>query len=313
VLRASDTGYGVMLPSFDPFRTGAPPLLQGAELAEELGFDSGWVGDHLSFHPPTFDALAALAAVAGRTSRLVLGTGVLLLPMRHPVWTAKQVATVDALAQGRLLFGVGVGGENPAEYEAAGVPVAERGRRLDEGLEIVGALLRGEPVDHPGPLLPTRSPALEPAPAVPPPLVVGGRSEAALRRAARVAEGWLGVWMSASRVRSVRERLVELAGEFGRQPCTPLLMVFVHVTGGPGDDHMEAGRAEAAAFVKGQYGLPFARLERWVLVGDEAHVAEGLSALRAAGVEGFVLLPAAADPLVQYRRLAAVRKLIDQT
>jgi alkanesulfonate monooxygenase SsuD/methylene tetrahydromethanopterin reductase-like flavin-dependent oxidoreductase (luciferase family) len=306
VASVSDTGFGVMLPSFDPFRTGAPPLLAGAELAEELRFDSGWVGDHLSFHPPVLDALAALAAVAARTERLVLGTGVLLLPMRHAVWTAKQLATVAALAPDRLLFGVGVGGENPAEFEAAGVPVAERGRRLDEGLEIVTALLRGEAVDHPGPLLPTRSPALEPAPAVPPPLVVGGRSEAGLRRAARAADGWLGVWMSARRVQEARRRLDALAVEYGRPPVGLLLMVFVHVT-----DDVEAGLAEAAAFIRGQYGLPFERLERWVLVGDEADVAAGLSELRAAGVEGFVLMAAAADPLGQYRRLATARTLID--
>lgn len=307
MLDVADTGFGVMLPSFDPFRTGAPPLLAGAELAEELGFDSGWVGDHLSFHPPVLDALVALSAVAARTERLVLGTGVLLLPMRHAVWTAKQLATVAALAPGRLLIGVGVGGENPAEFEAAGVPVEERGRRLDEGLEIVMGLLRGEAVDHPGPLLPTRSPALEPVPAVLPPLVVGGRSDAALRRAARTADGWLGVWMSGRRVREVRLRLHELAAEYDRPPVGLLLMVFVHVT-----DDVVAGRAEAAAFVRGQYGLPFENLERWTVVGDVAHVAARLAELRAAGVDGFVLMAASADPLGQYRRLADVRILLDR-
>ncbi|WP_298800859.1 LLM class flavin-dependent oxidoreductase [uncultured Pseudonocardia sp.] len=309
--RVTDTGFGVMLPSFDPFRTGAPPLLAGAELAEELGFDSGWVGDHLSFHPPVLDAVSALAAVAARTERLVLGTGVLLLPLRDAVWTAKQLATVDALAPGRLLVGVGVGGENPAEFEAVGVPVAGRGRRLDEGIAILTALLRGDPVDHPGPLLPTRSPALEPTPAAPPPLIVGGRSDAALRRAASTAEGWLGVWMSARRVREVRSRLDELAVDCGRPPVASQLMVFVHVTVDASPAAVEAGRIEAAAFVRGQYGLPFERLDRWVLVGDPAHVAAGLAELRAAGAGGFVLMAAAADPLEQYRRLAVARTLID--
>jgi len=131
VVRVDRAGFGVMLPTFDPFRTGPPPLARGAALAEDLGFDAGWVGDHLAFHPPVMDALGALCAAAASTRTLLLGTGVLLLPMRHPVWTAKQVATVDALAPGRVLLGVGVGGENPAEWEAAGVPVRERGRRLD--------------------------------------------------------------------------------------------------------------------------------------------------------------------------------------
>jgi probable F420-dependent oxidoreductase len=300
---ASGCGFGVMLPSFDAFRQGTPPLVAGAELAEELGFDSGWVGDHLSFHPPVLDALTALSAAAARTTRLVLGTGVLLLPLRDAVWTAKQVATIDALAPGRFLLGVGVGGENPAEYEAVGVPLTERGRRLDEGITIVRAALRGEPVDHPGPLLPTRAPALEPVPAQPVPIVVGGRSEAALRRAARVGDGWLGVWMSARRLAAVGERLAELG-----RPGLPLsLMVFVHVT-----SDATAGHAEAAAFVDGQYGLPYEHLSRWAVVGDEAHVAAELGALRAAGATGFVLVPAARDLLGQYRRLAAVRDVLKE-
>ncbi|RTL69775.1 MAG: LLM class flavin-dependent oxidoreductase [Pseudonocardiaceae bacterium] len=306
MVQPSDAGFGVMLPSFDPFRRGRTPVVDGAALAEELGFDSGWVGDHLSFHPPLLDALTALTAAAVRTERLVLGTGVLLLPMRNAVWTAKQLASIDALAPGRLLFGVGVGGENPAEWEAAGVSTAGRGARLDEGLDIVTGLLRGEAVDHPGPLLPTRSPALEPAPATPPPLVVGGRSEAALRRAARRGDGWLGVWMSANRVAAVRAQLDGFAAEYGRPSPTPLLMVFVHVTDGPGG--LDTGRAEVAGFVKGQYGLPIERLERWVLVGDTDHVAKGLDELVAAGVQGFVLMPAASDPLEQFRRLARVRE-----
>lgn len=310
MVQVTDAGFGVMLPSFDPFRTGRIPLVEGAVLAEELGFDAGWVGDHLSFHPPVLDAICALAAVAPATRRLVLGTAVLLLPLRNPVWTAKQVATVSVLAPDRLIVGVGVGGENPDEFQAAGVPVGERGRRLDESIEIVGRLLRGEAVDHPGPLLPTRSPALEPAPAVAPPLVVGGRSDAALRRAARHGDGWLGVWISPRRVAEVRERLVEMAQEYGRPPCRLQLMVFVHVCEPGGHD---VARTEAAAFVRGQYGLPFERLSKWVLVGTDDEVAESLAALRDAGVESFVLMAAAADPLEQYRRYAAVRTLLDRT
>jgi alkanesulfonate monooxygenase SsuD/methylene tetrahydromethanopterin reductase-like flavin-dependent oxidoreductase (luciferase family) len=305
VLTVANTGFGVMLPSFDPFRQGPPPLAAGARLLEELGFDSGWVGDHLQFYPPLLDSLTALAGAATVTERLVLGVGVLLLPMRHPVWTAKQVASIATLAPDRFIFGVGVGGENPAEWEAAGVPVAERGRRLDESLEIVGALLRGEPVDHPGPLLPVRSPALEPIPASPVPLVVGGRSEAGLRRAARVGDGWLGVWMSAKRLAETRARLHEYAAEYDRPPCRIVQMVFVHVT-----DDATAGQAEAFAFAQGQYGPAAEALSRWTLVGDAARVADGLAEWRDAGAEGFVVVPAARDILGHYHRLAKVRDLL---
>jgi alkanesulfonate monooxygenase SsuD/methylene tetrahydromethanopterin reductase-like flavin-dependent oxidoreductase (luciferase family) len=140
-------------------------------------------------------------------------------------------------------------------------------------------------------------------------MVVGGRSDAALRRAARVAEGWLGVWISPRRVAEVRQRLDELAAEYGRPPCRLVLMVFVHVCE-PGGH--EAALAEAAAFVQGQYALPFEQLRKWVLVGTEDEVADGLAALRDAGAESFVLTAAAADQLEQYRRFAAARSLLDR-
>lgn len=301
-LTVGDAGFGVMLPNFDPVRRGTPPLLAAARLAEELEFDSGWVGDHLSFHPPVLEPCGALAAVAAVTRRLRLGTGVLLLSMRNPVWTAKQLGTVAALAPDRLIVGVGVGGENPAEFEAAGYSVAQRGGRLDEAIAVVEALLRGEPVDHRGPLQPVRSPVLEPVPSSRPPLVVGGRSAPAVRRAARVADGWLGVWLEPDRVRRAVDALQGHAEEFARPVCTTLMMVFVHVT-----DDVPAGRRELERFVAGQYGLPVEAIERWCVVGDEERVAEALAELRAAGAEGFVIMPAAVDPLAQYERLAEVR------
>jgi alkanesulfonate monooxygenase SsuD/methylene tetrahydromethanopterin reductase-like flavin-dependent oxidoreductase (luciferase family) len=306
-LSARDAGFGVMLPSFDPLRQGHPyPLLAGARLAEELGFDTGWVGDHLAYHPPTLDALCALSAVAAVTDRLRLGTGILLLPMRNLAWTAKQLATVGSLAPDRFFFGVGVGGEGPEEFEAAGYPTAGRGARLDEGLEVVDALLRGQPVDHSGPRVTIRSPALAPVPPAHPPLVVGGRSDAALRRAARVGDGWLGVWMDVPRLRRSLESLGAMAEEFGRPRPSPLLMVFVNVT-----DDEALGRDETDRLVKGQYGLPLEALERWTVIGPEAVVAARLAEFREAGAEGFVLLPTSPDPLAQYERLAKVRALLD--
>lgn len=306
-VRVEEAGWGVMLPSFDPLRTGHTPVAAAARAAEDLGFDTGWVGDHLCFHPPVLDALTALGVAAGATERLSLGTGVLLLPLRHPVWTAKQVGTLSALAGPRILLGVGVGGENAVEWEAAGVPHRDRGRRLDEALDVIGPLLRGRPVEHDGPLLPVRAPVLEPVPTSPPPLVVGGRSDAALRRAARAGDGWLSVWMSPERLRAARARLAALAVEHGRPTPSVIHMVFVHVT----DDHA-AGRREAAAFVTGQYGLQLERLERWLVLGDRDEVAAALVAFRDAGADGFVLVPAAADVVGQFHRLAEVRHRVDR-
>jgi alkanesulfonate monooxygenase SsuD/methylene tetrahydromethanopterin reductase-like flavin-dependent oxidoreductase (luciferase family) len=197
-------GFGLMLPSFDPYRLGRWSLLEAAESAERLGFDSGWAGDHLQYHAPVLEPYGALAAVAARTRRLRLGFAEMLLALRSPVWVAKQLATLEALAPGRVVLGAGVGGENPAEFEAAGVPLRERGRRVDEALEVVGRLLEGGPLDHRGPLYPVRTPGLEPVPGRRLPLVVGGRSEAAMARAARVADAWMGVWLSPERVAAAR-------------------------------------------------------------------------------------------------------------
>jgi alkanesulfonate monooxygenase SsuD/methylene tetrahydromethanopterin reductase-like flavin-dependent oxidoreductase (luciferase family) len=99
--------------------------------AEALGFDSVWVGDHLAFHNPTLDVLDALSYVAALTRRVRIGSCVYLLALRHPTIAAKQVASLDVLAGGRVVFGVGVGGEFPKEFEAAGIPHGERGARVD--------------------------------------------------------------------------------------------------------------------------------------------------------------------------------------
>ncbi|MCF7550781.1 LLM class flavin-dependent oxidoreductase [Pseudonocardia sp. WMMC193] len=295
-----------MLPSFDPLRLGPPYLLlPGARLAEELGFDTGWIGDHLAYHPPTFDALCAASAVAAVTTRLRLGTGVLLLPMRQPVWTAKQLATVASLAPDRFFLGIGVGGEGEAEFEAAGFSTAGRGRRLDESLEVVEALLRGQPVDYHGRQVAVRSPALAPVPPAHPPVIVGGRSDAALRRAARVGDGWLGVWLDLPRFRRALDTLAECAAGFGRPRPTVLFMLFVHVTD---DEH--AARDEVTRFVRGQYGLPFEALERWIVIGSAGRVAQQLAEFRDAGAEGFAIVTTAEDPMRQYEHLADVRALL---
>ena len=109
-----------------------------------------WVGDHVSFAVPILDPLLQLAQAAVVSRRLTLGTSVYLLPLRHPAPVAKQVATLDHLTEGRLIFGVGVGGEFPKEYEVCGVPHNERGARLAEGVAVMRKLWTGEKVSHDG-------------------------------------------------------------------------------------------------------------------------------------------------------------------
>ena len=132
--RRTEPATGPWLPKIDE-------LTRLVELVDRCGYDSLWVGDHISFAVPVLDPLLQLAQAAMVSRRLTLGTSVYLLPLRHPAPVAKQVATLDHLTEGRLIFGVGVGGEFPREYEVCGVPRNERGARLSEGITLLRQLL----------------------------------------------------------------------------------------------------------------------------------------------------------------------------
>lgn len=282
------TRWGVLLPTFDPLRTGrTPPVAAAAADAERLGFDAVWVGDHLLCPAPVLDAAMCLASAATVTERVDLGFSVMLLALRPPAWAAKQIATLQALSGGRVRLGVGVGGEFPQEFAAAGVPVRERGRRLDAALTQLPALLAGRA-------------GLEPAMPVPP-VLVGGRSDAALLRAARFGDAWLPMWVSPKTVARRAEQLSELAAEHGRPAPALALLLGVHV-----DEDVARGRAQAEAHMQGQYGMPLERVARWTAIGGVQATAESLQAYRAAGVSEFALMPLGQRSREQIERLAEV-------
>lgn len=292
---------GVMLPTFDPYGLGRYPVAEAARAAETLGFADVWAGDHLAYHAPSLDCPVALAAAATATKRVRVGSAVLLGPLRPPALVARETAALDRLSEGRFVLGLGVGGENPAEYEAVGVDPRERGARLDDLIEVLPQLWSGEPVRFRGRVLDLRVPPLRPLPLQRPgPAVfVGGRSSAARRRAARCADGWLPVWMSAARLREEVVQLGEDAAAAGR-PCPSVrLMVFVNVGDDPG-----RCRREAAALVRAQYDLPLEDLERWTVLGEAARLEDALGAAREAGADGFVLHAASPDWSAQYERWA---------
>lgn len=155
--------------------------LGDSELAEALGFDSVWVGDHVLWHTPAPDPAVLLGALAARTSRVRIGSGVMLAALRPPVVIAKQAATLDLLSGGRFVLGVGAGGENPAEFEAVGIDVHERGARLDETITICRALWSQPSVTFSSKHYTLRGARFDLPLATPggPPIWVGGRSHAA--------------------------------------------------------------------------------------------------------------------------------------
>jgi probable F420-dependent oxidoreductase len=177
-----------------------------AQTAEELGYDSLWAGEHLSFHNPILDLTVALSTFAAHTSRITIGAGVVLLPLRHPSLVAKAFGSLDWLSGGRVVLGVGVGGEGGKDFEAAGVPVEERGARTDEAIAALRVLLAGGAGSFSGRFFRFDGISIEPNGT--PPIWVGGRSKPALRRAASV-DGWMPIWVSADRFARASKQLPE--------------------------------------------------------------------------------------------------------
>jgi probable F420-dependent oxidoreductase len=238
-------GLGMLHPS---------AFVSAAEAADRAGFESVWLPEHLVFpvemggspfpgddHPPVppetplFDVFAYLAYLAARTERVKLGTWVYLLGLRHPFVAARAVATLDGVSGGRAVVGVGAGWLRQ-EWSAAGLDPRSRGRRLDEALDVCRKLWTDAVIEHHGRFYDFDPVRFEPKPVQRPhpPVLAGGESEAALARAARTCDGWIGVphtpESAAARVVELRRRLESA----GRDPDA-----FEYVAGatvhGPGD------------------------------------------------------------------------------
>src|SRR3984957_12194589 len=181
------------------------------------GIDYICCGDHVSFFGGTgFDGLVQAAALSMLHPALPVHTGVSLLPLRHPVLVARQLADIARMAPGRLVFGTGIGGEDRHEVAICGVDPATRGLRMDECLAIVRQLLTGKAVTFRGTFFNLDEAIIAPAPAEPVPIIVGGRSDAAIRRAGRLGDGWLGIWNSPRRFSVAVEMAAEEAARVGR-------------------------------------------------------------------------------------------------
>ncbi|GAA0639054.1 hypothetical protein GCM10010174_71350 [Kutzneria viridogrisea] len=217
-----DVATGVSLPLAQP---DTPTVPAAAATVEALGFDSVWVGDHLATGRPLLDSVVALATAAGATTRVGLGFGVLQVALRHPAWLAKQVASLQHVSGGRLLLGVGAGGEVAEEWTAAGIPRRTRGQRTDQILAMLPDLLAGKPTTL---ITEPDAPMVTLAPEVPmPPLWVGGGSPAALRRAARYGDGWLASMITPADLRARTAELADLAARMDRPTPRVGALVFL--------------------------------------------------------------------------------------
>lgn len=223
--------FGVALGALNPHF-----FLDATLEAEKLGYESVWLPEHLVFptemdgspfpgddHPPVppgtpvFDAFAYLSYLAGRTRRIRLGTNVYLLGLRHPFVAARAVQTLDIVSDGRAEVGIGAGWLRE-EWTAAGLDPATRGRRLDEALSVCKRLWTEEVVEHRGDFYEFAPVMFEPKPVQRPhpPVHAGGESQAALRRAARSCNGWLGLHHTLESVAAPIAELTSLRAAFGR-------------------------------------------------------------------------------------------------
>jgi probable F420-dependent oxidoreductase len=298
--------YDFSLPEHRPITFDA--LRPWAVRAEELGFDSVWISDHFFLSLARYggadeplgslEPLTALAAIAGSTRRVRLGTLVLCAPFRHPALLAKAATAIDLASDGRFDLGIG-SGWYADEFERFGLPFGTIGERfaiLEEQLEVLGPLLEGRTVEHPGPRYPMHEARNLPEPAQRPrpPIWVGGKGGPRLLRAiARRADGWNTVWRWSPADYADRLRDLErICDEVGRDPATVRRSVGLSTI--VGEDHADLERRIDFLRDWGP-GLATAtreELSTHALVGTPEEVAERIAVFDELGVEELILTPA---------------------
>lgn len=262
-----------------------------ARAAEDAGYDGLATGEHLFFHGPHPNGFVALAAAAGATSHIRLLTSLTLLPLYPAALAAKLATTLDQVSGGRFDLGVGVGGEYPAEFEAAGVDVRQRGARTDEALELLQRLWAGGPVDFAGRFTRVSGQALQPGPVQPggPPIWLGGRSPAAIRRAGRFGDVWMPYMYTPEQVATSLTEVRAAAEQAGRDPAAVRGAVFCW---GGVDADAARSRQEVVEGVSAVYQQDFDRLaDRYLLHGDADRVVARALEYAAAGAETLVFSP----------------------
>lgn len=258
---------------------------------ERLPLDSLWVGGHVASRNPSPEPLMQLARLAARTDRVRIGTSILSLPLYPPALVAKQTADIDQASGGRLILGVGVGGEYPQEFRACGVPINERGRRADEAIPLLRRLWSGNELTHDGPMYPMTDVRIIPTPLQigGPPIVVGGRKDPAMRRAAQLGDGWMPYLYSpqryassVARIRSLAELLSRDLEEFGWYA-----FLFVNI-----DDDGRAAREEAARSLGSMYNQDLHQMiDHVAAVGTVDEVRSRVQAFVDAGARHFIFTP----------------------
>lgn len=240
----------------------------------KVGVDHLFMADHVSFHDGSgTDGFIEIAALSQLHPSLGVMISIYLLPLRHPLPVARQLATMHKVAPGRMMFGIGIGGEDRHEVEVCGVDPKTRGKRTNESLHILRGLMAGETVTYKGEILQVENARIKPTIGDSIPIIVGGRSNAALKRTSQYGDGWIASWCSVERFKEALKMIDETAIACGRhvnwqhgyQPWV-----------GVADTKAEA-RSIVAKEMEGFYKIPFEKFEKYTPYGTPADVADHLA------------------------------------
>ncbi len=254
----------------------------------ESGFDHIFMADHVSFRNGSgTDGFVEVAALSQLDPRVGVMISIYLLPLRHPLPVARQLASMARIAPGRMIFGVGIGGEDRHEIEICGVDPKRRGIRANESLEIIRGLLNGDAVSFSGVEFNISDAIIRPTPKKSIPIIVGGRSDAALTRAAKYSEGWIGVWCSSERFRNAINIVDAEAEEYGRSNVD-WCHGYQPWVGLDAKDSKKAFESVKRG-MENFYRIPFEKFERYTPSGTPTEVAEKLAPYVEAGCKVFNL------------------------
>ena len=297
----------MFLPRGDP-DGGVPEVKRILRKMADSGLDYVGVADHVSFHTGWGQDGLMEAMSLAMLGDLPIYVGVYLLALRHPVTTARQIAQFNQRAPGRLILGVGVGGEDRHEVEICGIDPRTRGRRTDECIEILRLLLSGDWADYQGTYYAFSHTRVVPGTPVDLPIIVGGRDPRALARAGRLGDGWLGIWTTPEKYAERRSEVERAAVEAGRgdvawrhglQPWCGIAPTKA------------AARERVAQAMQDLYHIPFERFERFTPYGTAEDVATLLRPYVAAGASHFNISAQCASPDEAIEGLAEVRRQLN--
>jgi len=280
--------------------TGSVPMLSGdfdtrlslIRQVEQSDIDHLFIADHISFHTGLgMDGIVNAATLAAMSPQTTIFIGVYLLALRHPVPVARQLSSISQSAPGRIILGVGVGGEDRHEMEICGVDPARRGRQTNHCMKALDGLMSGEPVSYDCEFFSFEDALIKPAPTPRIPMIVGGRSDAAIQRTALLGDGWLGVWCSPQRYRAVLDEIDELASA---RDNPPVWQHGLQIWAGFGDNDKTA-RSHLASQMEAMYQMPFERFDKYSPFGTPEAVAEFLASYVEQGCRWLNVKPCAAS------------------